>query len=203
MDGPAAAFWLDAITTGAAAVWIAGAWFVASTKRRCSEPIRGERRVDAPAADVMRSLTQQLVTGGGGVLRQVSIDSATDREVRWHAGRPLAHEGRITITPGAGSTRVEWELTRGTGQLLAGMIVVGLGALVVVGLHLALRTYVLPSPHEAVRAQVIQMVQAVHVLWPPFLIAGLARLLHRHLGQEVERMVGNAPFAARTAATRS
>ncbi|HEX6813483.1 MAG TPA: hypothetical protein VF384_17825 [Planctomycetota bacterium] len=202
MDVPTAAFWLDAITAGAAAAWLAGAWFVASTKRRCREPIRGERRVDMPAADVMRALAHQFATGGGEALRP-SIDSATDREVRWHSGRPLSHEGRITVSPGAGSTRVEWELTRGYGQLLVGTIVVALGALVVVGLHVALRLYAVPSPNYFERVQVLQMVQAVHVLWPPFLFAGLARLQRRQLAQEMERMVGNAPFAARTAAPRS
>jgi hypothetical protein len=151
----------------------------------------------------MRSLTQQLASGAGGLaLRGASIDGASDREIRWHAGRPLPHTGRITLLPGAGGTRAEWELTRGSGMLVVAMLVCALGALAIVWLHVALRTYVLPHENEDVRGQVVQMVQAVHLLWPPFLFAGLARGLRTQLAQDVDRLVANASFAARAAAGR-
>ena len=39
--------------------------------------------------------------------------------------------------------------------------------------------FVVPNGHPAIRWQVVQMVQIVHVLWPPFLVAALYRRQRR------------------------
>ena len=52
------------------------------------------------------------------------------------------------------------------------LIVVPLAILLVSGL---IWTLVIPAQNPAIRWQVIQVVQMVHFLWPPFLIYGLAR----------------------------
>jgi hypothetical protein len=60
------------------------------------------------------------------------------------------------------------------GLLLAARIVHLLGALVLAVALVAIQQWVLPHPSPAVRWQAVQVVQTVHFLWPPFLLAGLA-----------------------------
>ena len=45
-----------------------------------------------------------------------------------------------------------------------------------------------------VRGQVFQMLQAIHVLWPPFLLAGMALAMRRRLDAEIERVIKNQRF---------
>lgn len=61
------------------------------------------------------------------------------------------------------------------GLIVAALIVNFLGLFAIAGLHWLLRELVIPHPQPAVRGQVFQMFQVVHILWPPFLLAGLYR----------------------------
>jgi hypothetical protein len=54
---------------------------------------------------------------------------------------------------------------------------------------------VIPSPNPSVRGQAIQMVQAVHLLWPPFLCAALARHPGRMIQARVSAMIHNLPYS--------
>ncbi|HMO84385.1 MAG TPA: hypothetical protein PKC18_05615 [Lacipirellulaceae bacterium] len=55
-------------------------------------------------------------------------------------------------------------------QIPLAALVVLLMPLVIVGVPAALWYFVAPSPHSAVQWQSVQVLQIVHVLWPPFLV---------------------------------
>jgi len=59
----------------------------------------------------------------------------------------------------------------------------------------AMFTYVLPSPNPNVRGQAFQMAQVVHLLWPPFLFASLARQPARWITARVDALVNNLPYS--------
>lgn len=196
MEQATAQFWLDTGVAVAGALWLSGAWFVASTRRLCAEPLRGDLDVASDPATVMARLTKVLADARpGSPLQSSSIEAATQREIRWSSIGLFRHRGSVRTSGEPRRTRVEWEVQGQPGGLLLGArVVVALGALVTIGLYLVLREFVLPSESPGVRGQVFQMVQAVHVLWPPFLLAGFARRSRRLVGEEVRRAVQNAPF---------
>jgi hypothetical protein len=93
-------------------------------------------------------------------------------------------------------TQVEWAVEPAAFQwmLEVGSIVqiVGLVGLIV-GCW-AMSTYVATSPEPAVRWQSLQMLQVVHVLWPPFLFSGLYRRGIRGVTAEFEALANNLPY---------
>jgi hypothetical protein len=68
-------------------------------------------------------------------------------------------------------------------------MVVGVGAPVVFLLPLLLMKFVAGSESAAVRGQALQVLQMVHVLWPPFLILYLLRQRPRRFAQALARSV--------------
>jgi hypothetical protein len=62
------------------------------------------------------------------------------------------------------------------------------------GGYWVLSTYCLPSTNPDIRTQVIQMVQAVHFLWPPFLFGGLYRGRKRAIMDTFGILLRNLPF---------
>ena len=88
-------------------------------------------------------------------------------------------------------------------QLGLGAFVLILMPLVVGGLCVVLWNYVAPSPTLAVRWQSVQVVQIVHVLWPPFLIYFLWRGFHNRAANAVSNLLVFAQAAkpARTEQT--
>jgi len=57
-----------------------------------------------------------------------------------------------------------------------------------------IRTYVVPDPDPAVRGQTVQMAQAVHFLWPPFLFGALYRRGYKALRTALDTLVHNLPY---------
>lgn len=55
-------------------------------------------------------------------------------------------------------------------------------------------TYVASSPNPATRWQTLQMLQAVHFLWPPFLFGALYRRGVKEVVAQLEALVHNLPF---------
>ena len=72
-------------------------------------------------------------------------------------------------------------------------VVLGLAALV--GGCWAMFAYVVPDPNPSVRGQAVQMVQIVHLLWPPFLFAALSRQPARWISARVDALVNNLPYS--------
>lgn len=198
MDPETAAFWLETIAAGAAAAWFAGAWFVHRTRGVCAEPLGGEVEIPSgPDAIVQRTIAVLAEARAGSPFAGSVIEHAGRGEVRWRTNSgALRHRGVVRATGIAQQSRVVYGIEY-TGRLLTfGTAFVAFGAVVIAVLFWMLRQYVLASPDAGVRAQVIQMVQAVHVLWPPFLFVGLARTLRRTLAKEVLRTLQHVPHAA-------
>ena len=80
---------------------------------------------------------------------------------------------------------------------------IGLGAFVLIvmpivigGVVAALWHLVAPSEKPPIRWQAVQVVQIVHVLWPPFLIYFLWRRLHTQAGNAAANLTTMASAAA-------
>lgn len=195
METTEALSWLDTIAAGAGLLWFAGAWFVARAAR-AGQPLRGEVDVGASPAAVTSRLARQLADAKvGSPLQSCTIEAATEREVRWSSRGPLRHQGTAQANGDSRRAHVVFEVTTRQGLLLGARILVVVGFAVTVGLYLLLREFVATSENPALRGQVFQMAQAIHVLWPPFLLAGLSQRLRRLVGDEVRRIVQNTPFA--------
>lgn len=189
-------FLLHALAAGAAAVWLAGAWFVARTRRLFAEPLAGEIEVELGVAALAQRLAREVSTARpGSPLQQSLVEVANERELRWSSTGAFRHRGRFVLQGDTKRTRVRWQAETGRGLLRAAGLVVVFGALVTLGLYLLLREFALPNENPGIRWQVAQMAQAVHLLWPPFLLAGIARRARRGIGNELRRIVQNAPFA--------
>jgi len=197
MDAATAGFWLDTIASIMAVLWVAAAWFVMRAGARLAEPLTGSAEVAQDPANVLQRLTRLLVGNRpGSPLQRATIDSANDREVQWSTLGAFAHRGTARATGSRDRARVEWAIEGRRASLLwLARLVVVIGAAVTFGLWYALGTWALPSEHPAARGQVVQMVQAIHALWPPFLLAGIALRFRNAAGEEVRRAVQNAPFA--------
>lgn len=182
--------WLDTIAAVAVVVWAVGVWFVLRTGRLCAEPVR--ETVDAPGslADVLTRVARAVADSPiGSPLQRATVESATQREVRWTSRGAFAHEGLVRPEHGGGKTKVAFEVVVRSPMLVVGKVVCVVGAVVIGVLWWMLGERVVPDPNEAVRAQVVQMVQAVHVLWPPFLFAGLPRVFRVRIVDEVRRIL--------------
>lgn len=196
MSSEDARFWLDLIAGFAVVAWVLGAWFVMRTTSLCREPVEGVVEVDASPATVSSRVAQHLATvANGSPLHRSVVSSATEREVRWESRGAFRHTGSLRVEGSGRRTRAAFAVTVQSGLLVAARLVHVVAAIVVGGLYYLLLQSAVPSQDESVRVQVVQMVQSVHLLWPPFLLAGLARTLRRRVVDELQRVVGNTKFA--------
>ena len=194
MSWESAAYWLDAIALGGIAIWMVGVWFVMQTRNRCLAPIEGEFEVAATPERIGEHLVRVLAQSHrGSLLAGSTIDQATASEVQWHR-EWMRQSGWVRMTARGGRSNVSYGLELGTGMLKWAWVVVALGAATIAGLYLILAEHAVPSESSGVRGQVIQMVQCVHLLWPPFLLGGIARQRRRLLRSELERTLKHAPF---------
>jgi len=104
-------------------------------------------------------------------------------------------ELRFTAT-GGDRTGVDYAIAvpEWRGLLIAGAIVQGLGLVALVVGFFAMITWVIPNPNPAIRGQSFQMLQVVHVLWPPFLLGTLYRMRRRTVQARFEVLVHNLPY---------
>lgn len=191
-----ARFWLDVIAIVAAVLWLAGAWFVAASARRVTAPATGELDVDSdPEAFVTRARELLMRGVANSPLSRLKIVEATDLTLSWQgSGAGVRHAGSLRATRRGKGTRIEWQVEADSGLLTAGRWVVAVGALTIAGLYWLLAQYVVASEQPGLRFQVVQMCQAVHVLWPPFLFGGLPRGIKRRLVTDLDQSLSNLRF---------
>lgn len=93
-------------------------------------------------------------------------------------------------------TQVEWAVEPAAFRWMLGVgaIVQTLGLVGLIVGCWAMSAYVATSPEPGVRWQSLQMLQVVHVLWPPFLFAGLYRRGIRGVTAEFEALANNLPY---------
>jgi hypothetical protein len=171
--------------------------------------ITGAVEVDGPAEALSSKLVERLVRGGLGMFGPVKIVAADRREVVFEAPRATGsaagfgvlgfHGGKVRFSPAGSRTRLEYAVETSSARrrvlLGIGWLTLALGmAALGIGIWLEF-AYVLPSPHAGLRAQAVQMIQVIHFLWPPFLLAYLARQPSRLLRTQMEVLLHNLPYA--------
>jgi hypothetical protein len=169
----------------------------------------GALDVSGNAAELAEKLGAILSRGGlcGHLVR---IESRTDRELVFDVLGPMGMQAGASAGGGASyrgakrcwvrfqpvsshETRVEYVL-----QIPPAIgLVIGGGVFVVVGLIVLVAGFVLSEifaiPDARFRGQVVQMVQTVHFLWPPFLFGSLIKRMRSLLPVNLETMIQNLP----------
>jgi hypothetical protein len=169
--------------------------------------VTGSTELPGHSEELSTKLSEQLARNGLGVLGPIKITSADRREVRFESigggpgaggSSPVNVRGGVVQFSAAGNkTRVEYRVETDSGRVLLGVgwlfVAIGLTALAT-GLCLVL-ALVVTSPQGAVRAQSVQMIQAIHFMWPPILLGQLARQPIRLIRNQFEALIHNLPCA--------
>jgi len=216
------------IASAGAIVWLAalGAMIRASRERQAQIHMAGERfdldRPISPGAivgeaevqgrpdDLSAKLASHLARDGLGPIGAVKILACDRREISFVAAGPavagqgqpgtLFRQGSFYFEAVGSRTRVSYAIETSSSRILLTigwlLIVLGLTALVV-GAWLIL-TLVVTSPSAGIRAQSVQMFQAVHLLWPPFLLAYLARQPAKLVRTRVDALINNLPYISQS-----
>ena len=202
------------ITAGAGLIaWIAGLWFVVATARRGRTPqetmaplgnvpnqISDTADVEGDVTEIADRAAAVLAQGLPGTpWAQVRITDRTADRLRFDvlslgSTRKLVRDAQVQFAAGSsGKTRVTYNFapTPGKGLMTGAWIFVAVGFVVLVAGFFLLRTYVVFSPDPAVREQALQMMQVVHFLWPPFLLAGMARYHSRLVANSMQTFLAN------------
>jgi hypothetical protein len=224
MDEELAKTVLAGITLVGAVVWLIGFEFLRASARKAREYQRqraddggvadeqsegwysGTADVEGDASALAARAAAVLARGNLATFGLVRIVEKTDDRVRFDRAdggpgkRPATQRfrrGEFRFIPlGSGRTRVEWAVDPGgTGPLLfLGGLFQAAGLVTLVVMCSALYTSVATSPDPAVRWQTLQMIQVVHLLWPPFLMGGLYRYLARAVAAQFDAMAHNLPY---------
>lgn len=168
--------------------------------------IAGSAEVPGQPEVLSARLVERLVQSGLGFLGPIKIQSADRREVYFEAAAntPGAtgslpggiRRGVVRFSTAGNKTRIEYRVEAGSTRVLItlGWLFIALGlAALVAGLCLEF-AFVVPSPQAAIRAQVFQMIQAVHLIWPPFLFAQLARQPVKLIRTQLDALINNLPY---------
>jgi hypothetical protein len=224
MDIEVAHVVLAAITATGAVVWLIGLRFLtASSRRRAAAPqdggegilvggegregwLSGSAEVEGEAGALASKAATVLAQGIPQAFGPVKILEKADDRIRFErvgpgpANQPAGQwfqRGELRfVSLRPGRTRVEWAveplsmrwlLWIGGAFLATGLVALAAGCW-------ALDTYVASSPNPAVRWQVLQMFQAVHFLWPPFLLGALYRRGTSVVAAQFDALAANLPF---------
>ncbi len=221
MDVQTARILVYAIAAVGAVVWLAALRFLASTRRLRSTAasrrielaeatpenvISGGAEVDGTAVELSSKAAAVLARSGSGVLGPLKILERTDEKVAFEgtgpdptgrsAGRRV-RRGQLRLYPaGPSRTRVDYEveISGARGLWIAAVACQLAGLIALVAGVWAINTFVASHPNPNVRGQAFQMFQVVHLLWPPFLFAGLYRRGHKVVRAEIETLVHNLPY---------
>lgn len=112
-------------------------------------------------------------------------------------GGAWVRRGQLLLSPaGSRLTRIHYavELTGGRGLLLVGAAFLILGVVGLVVGFLLISTFVVGNEDPSVRGQTLQMLQAGHLLWPPFLFAALYRRKYASVRASFETWMTNLPY---------
>ena len=169
--------------------------------RESGNVLVGAEVVEGTPAELSRRAAACLASEGAGWLGPIRVRERTDERVRFEALPGPAWNalrgGALRFEADSPSrTRVSYRAEIGGGRwlLVAGVLVQALGLVALfVGFWLA-RTYAVQAADLAARSQVIQMVQVVHFLWPPFLFAALYRGRRRTVRAVLDALVSNLPY---------
>jgi hypothetical protein len=189
-----------------AVVWVVSflkAWRSASLIEEGETALAGEATLEGEPEEVSKKIARSLVGGPSHSIIQVRVVDAGPSGVRVRTPKggalmPMTGglEGEFKIRRAAdGKVKVALRTNKGAERRAAKItmwICLLIGLPVLVGVPALLMALVVASPHPAVRWQSIQVVQIVHVLWPPFLFLWLGRrtqrVIEEGLGQVLDRL---------------
>jgi|GEM_PF-6068248 len=165
--------------------------------------ITGERVVKIAAKKLAEGMPPRLLDQTQ-MLGQVRLVSVTENQIDFEvlvrdranmkSKRHVLLTGQITFEPiSVSQTRIKYQLSpRRVRTLLSiGRIVNFLSLFLIAGLGWGLWAFVASSDDPGMRIQSVQMMQVVHMLWPPFLFGGIARRMHNSPKQEIETIIDN------------
>ncbi|HEV3143553.1 MAG TPA: hypothetical protein VGZ47_06665 [Gemmataceae bacterium] len=217
MSSETAEIVLAIVCTIAAIVWLVALWFLVWCYRSAVQPapienelgendpaskdwVRGTVEIEAPMqglADKAAALFTKISSGS------LSITEKTqDRLVFQRVGPAVAglpERGEIQFSAlGGNRTQADYAMqVRGHhGLLVGGVIFQTLGLIALVGGGWAMYEFCVPSPNPDVRGQSFQMIQIIHLLWPPFLFGGLYRARRRMQINQIWFLLRNLPQQA-------
>ncbi len=151
-------------------------------------PSRGMAEVPMPPEALCKEIARRLTEQAFGL--SVRLEACDPHQVRaqlfTYAGSEAAVASRpdrgatlrVAIEPDGSGSRLRWvvdgrPLVQLFGTAMKVVLVLGLCGLVAAGVLMP--ALVIPSEEPAVRWQVVQTIHVLHFLWPPFLIAFVAR----------------------------
>ena len=196
MNEASALFWLDGIAIGAAVLWLIAAVFVSRSAAILRTAATGEATVDQDPQEFLRHVRDTLTRGvANSPLARIELSSTSDSTLSWEgSGGGVRHQASLRATGGNGKTRAVWQLEASSGLVTGARWVSAVSALATAALYYMLSEFVATSENPSVRWQVFQMAQCIHTLWPPFLLAGLARGMKRRLVADLDRTLNNLGF---------
>ena len=168
--------------------------------------IAGSAQVEGRPEELALKAASLLAQGSQPMLGPVRIVERGPRHVAFcgiegdfqghNPGRWL-RAGVLRFTPAsAEATTIDYRLQiRISGWLIwLAFVFQLLGLVAIVTGFTLINGLVLPSRDPAIRTQAVQMVQVVHLLWEPFLFAGLYGRVRTVLHAAVETLVCNLPY---------
>ncbi|MBN1417600.1 MAG: hypothetical protein JXP34_02425 [Planctomycetes bacterium] len=209
-----------------AIVWLAGVRFALASLRpprrreeeRAFSPaaeidpdaIEGDLVIEGEPEALARRLASQLAgsfAGAGSAVFPAKVTECTAERVTFErtpgGGRSglFSFDGGIVTFHREGERiRVRYAVSlrrsRRLFRILAYLVCFLYGGLFVIGCPILIWTLVLPSEDPGVRAQVIQTLQMVHGVWPPFLIGFVASRVRKMTAAYFETLLANLPYAA-------
>jgi hypothetical protein len=221
MDPQAARFLVIGVASIGAVVWLAAWRFHLRTfaEKHSSNESPGSLSEETPENWIVGSAelpgqpeplaakaASLLASGGAQQLPPLRILERTSERVAFEAaevpqtGRGATgyvEHGELRFTPvDAEKTAVDYAVVVGSprGLRVGGAIFLAAGLVALVGGTWAMLTFVASNANPEVRWQSFQMIQVIHVLWPPFLFAGLHRARFRGIRTVMETLVHNLPY---------
>lgn len=184
--------------------WLLDVWAVSTVGR--GGPVRGEAIVSGSrervSKAILRSLRQPSLGMAGvgfksverhdGLLRveKVGAQICNQPQGLWFSEAEFrfesSGEGRTRVTYELGNEAIDRRL-RGLAKMLVYLVALPV-MLIVLG---AVWTFAVGSEERALRWQVLQGVQVVHVLWPPLLLVAFLRTMNRAPAVYIDSLLAN------------
>jgi len=170
----------------------------------------GQVDLKVPVEKALQAIADHFAAPGGGLSARIGRRGECSLDVLISPGvmDPASfasspdRRGRLVVTAAPRETgcRLSWTydggpLVRPMGAWSAGFLVAGAAALLLAAF--AMPVFVIVHPAPAVRWQVIQTVHVLHFVWPPFIVALLARRRAALVRVQVEDYLANLVFSLR------